>query len=97
MKPPLSPSTPYKMLVMKVFAPDNKKVQETRIFKAVKGHVFNEGGIQRCLDDMADYLEKKYPGQDFRLVELSGGRFNFINATGEAQPEQIVFEAHVEG
>jgi hypothetical protein len=92
---PKSPSTPYHALVLKIFAPGNKKVLATKIYKAGKGHVFNEDGVQRILEDMGDQLERQLPGQDFRLVELSGGRFNFINVTEELPPDEILFEANV--
>lgn len=82
-KQPSSPSTPWRRLTLKVFGLGNKKVLHTKICKAAKGHVFNEDGIQRILEEMADVLERQLPNQEFRLVELGHGRFNFINETKE--------------
>jgi hypothetical protein len=77
--------TPYRKLVMKIFAPGNQKVLHTRIHKAKKGEVFNESGVQRLLEEMAGILERQLPDQQFHIVELSGGRFNFVNMTKETK------------
>lgn len=95
-KQPSSPSTPWRRLTLKIFAAGNKKVLHTKICKAAKGHVFNEDGIQRILEEMADVLERQLPQQEFRLVELGHGRFNFINETKAEEPdERILFRTSV--
>jgi uncharacterized protein YejL (UPF0352 family) len=93
---PKSPSTPWRRLTLKVFALGNKKVLHTKVCKAAKGHVFNEDGIQRILEEMSDVLERQLPQQEFRLVELGHGRFNFINETKAEEPDEaIIFRASV--
>lgn len=87
--------TPYRVLEMKIFAQGNKRLLERRVFHVGPGQVFNDAGIDRAVDATVDYLDQTYPGQDFRLVKLSGGRFNFINITGETPQEEILFETDV--
>jgi hypothetical protein len=70
--------TDLKTLRFRVFEPGNKISHLTTI-QARPGMVFTEEGIQRELEKFSEMLDKTFPQQQFRLVELSRGQFNFIN------------------
>lgn len=86
------------MIVYKI---GNKEILHRRVVKAGKGRVFNEQGIENALDELAGILERQLPGQEFRLVELSGGRFKFFNETpvfvnlGKVKDVELLFSADI--
>lgn len=91
-----SPSTPYKRLEMLVYKKGNEEILHRRVFKAVKGRVFSEQGVENALTEMALMIEQHLPDREFRLVELSGGRFKFFDETPEKDPnEGILFRADI--
>lgn len=101
MEKPKSPSTPYHRLEMTVYKVGNREILHRRVCKATKGKVFSEEGVEAALNELADTLEKELPNQEFRLVELSGGRFKFMNETkpfvnlGEVRDVNILFKADI--
>lgn len=92
-----SPSTPYKRLEMLIYKKGNEEILHRRVFKAVKGRVFSEQGIENALMEMALLIEQHLPDREFRLVELSGGRFKFFDETPVKDPnEGLLFKAEIE-
>jgi hypothetical protein len=52
----------------------------TRILKPKPGHHWNDAGVDEILDWVGDQLEKRYPGEEFRIAPAGPGCFNFIHA-----------------
>jgi hypothetical protein len=67
-----------KRIRVKIFAPGNKQ-GNALIIKAPKGKQFTEQGIAAHLDNIANQLEKAYPKDDFRMIELRDGQVNFVH------------------
>src|SRR5271155_4906090 len=49
-------------------------------FDAPRGQHWNQQSIETCLDRVIDYLDKKYPRWEFRMIALDIGRYNFVFA-----------------
>lgn len=66
--------------------PKGKRVR--RNFIAGPGQAWTEGGLEDLLDQYADTLAQKFPGVEFRLVEVKHSeQFNFIHADAEKQSD----------
>lgn len=68
-------------LEVRVFDPGNATSACVSL-KAPRGRGFTEDNILGRLDHLEKQLEEKYPGREFRLVEIGGGRFNFVWISG---------------
>ncbi len=66
---------------MQIFGPENGPVKRHK-FTAGAGRVFTEDGITAVLEHVGNHLEQKFPGQDFRMIELGESEFNFVWAGG---------------
>jgi hypothetical protein len=56
----------------------------TRILRPKPGHHWNDAGIDELLDWVGAELEKRYPGEDFRMTPVGIGGYNFIH-TGKRE------------
>lgn len=77
---------------IKIFDPANKKVLQRIRFRAPKGRVFIEEGINANLDKLSTILDDKLPSHHYRLVVIDKEHYNFVwdnnhILTGEAYAE----------
>lgn len=68
-------------LEVRVFGPGNA-TSDCISLKAPRGRGFADKDVTTRLDHLAIQLEEKYPGREFRLVEMGSGRFNFVWVSG---------------
>ncbi len=66
-----------KALKLKVFTPGNKG-GFVRTVRAPKGRRFTEDGIEGVLVQMAGEIEKQWPNEEYSLVPIGAGAFNFV-------------------
>jgi len=59
------------------------KKRKTAIYHAPKGQLFTEQAVDDVLSSLAASLEKKMPGEEFRLVPLGKFKFNLVSITRE--------------
>ena len=65
-------------LTIKIFQPDGLS-HVTRIVRAPAGKHFPEHGVDGVLDEIAEEIERRAPGVEYRLVEIGDkGCFNFV-------------------
>ncbi|MGH9780336.1 MAG: hypothetical protein ACRD33_00835 [Candidatus Acidiferrales bacterium] len=76
--------TKLHIIRVKIFGPENGEPRRHR-FRAGNGHIFTEEGVASVLEHVGNHLEQKFPGQDFRMVEIGEGEFNFVWA-GSRKP-----------
>lgn len=60
-----------------------RKRRTTRRWTAPSGRAFNEAGVAQILDQVAQGLERTFPDDNLRLVDLGDGRFNIIHPSAE--------------
>jgi hypothetical protein len=70
-------TTLVKRVTVRIFHPYNKR-SGIRSYSAKAGKGINELGIQNILDSCGEFIEKKFPGHEYRLVELGMYRYNFV-------------------
>lgn len=70
--------TRLKTIRVKIFDPGNKQGAPL-IIRAPNGRQFTEKGVAAHLDNIANQLETRYPKDEFRMIELTGGQFNFVH------------------
>jgi hypothetical protein len=75
---------PLKKLVIKVFNRNNQAAKTHQI-TADNGRIFVD--VSPILNRFAEQIEKQWPEDEYRMVELGPGRFNFI-WVGPRKPEQ---------
>jgi len=49
-------------------------------FRAPPGRVYMEDSREKVIEHVIDYLDKKYPYWDFRIVEVGATQVNFVYA-----------------
>jgi hypothetical protein len=68
---------PIKQIEIKIFLPGGKRRRRLLMLAAADRH-FTEDGIQNYLGRMAAKVEHELPGIEYRMIELGGGRYNFV-------------------
>lgn len=63
---------------MRVILPSHWRPNPGHTFHASPGCSFKENHIESAVEDFINYLDKSYPGVDFRMVKVGPGKFNFI-------------------
>ena len=63
---------------IKIFAPGNRKREVLR-YRAPQGKTFTEEGVEQILSTVAQNLEQRFPGEEYKLVPCAGGRYTFAN------------------
>lgn len=63
---------------VKVFASDHKAFERFRFSPVTKGVEYSEPGVKQIIAEMVEHLKLQYPGNDFRVVELSDRSFNIL-------------------
>ena len=66
-----------KRIEVRIFAPGNKTSHAIHLFAGDR-KAFTQQGIDSILENCANDIEKRFPGEEYRLVELTGNRFNFV-------------------
>lgn len=69
----------HTQLAIKVFDLGNKRATHRRITPK-PGHHWNDKGVDEVLDHIAEDLEKRFPAEEFRVVQVGPGAYNFIHA-----------------
>ena len=67
----------FKLVLMRVFNIGNKGSYVTR-HRARPGHVITEEAVDKLLDQVADQIEKRFPEQEYEMVEVGEAQFNFV-------------------
>lgn len=76
----------FKMVEVRVFNIENKGSYLTR-HRARPGHIIAEDVVDKLLDQIADQIEKRFPGHDYQMVEVGEARFNFVWRGRREAPE----------
>ena len=63
---------------MRVILPSHWRRNRGHTFHAGPGREFKDSHIESCIEDFTNYLDRVYPGVDFRMVKVGPGKFNFI-------------------
>jgi hypothetical protein len=63
---------------IRIFHPGNRKHEDYR-FSSPPGKLWTPEGIDAQLAHTAEELEKRFAGEEYRLVPLGGNRFNFVH------------------
>jgi hypothetical protein len=64
---------------------DGKRV--ARCLHTPPGQFLSERGVNALLLQEAERVEQFFPGVEFRLVPLRGGKFNFVEIRSDVTPE----------
>jgi hypothetical protein len=75
----------YKVVQVRVFNIGNDGFT-TRRFKAAAGQGFNDHGIEGLLERIVDDLEKRFPAEDFTVVQVGPASYNFVWKGKRAAP-----------
>lgn len=67
----------FKLVIVRVFNIGNKGSYVTR-HRARPGHGISEEAIDKRLEQVADQIEKRFPGHEYRMVEVGEAQFNFV-------------------
>lgn len=67
----------FRKVKAKIFFPGNQKHLPLE-HRAPNGQGITEDGIAKWLENVSSAIEKKFPGHEYRMVELSACSFNFI-------------------
>lgn len=70
-------STSRKQIQVKLFLPGNKKFRLETI-RAPKGQCFTSSGEDFVLAKVAVELEKNFPGDEYTMVQVGKGKYNFV-------------------
>lgn len=76
----------WKTLTVRVI-PAEGHPRKRKVFRAPAGKLYVADGIDKLLDHVADYLEKRHPHWEFRLVELAPNVFNFVYVGLKEDPQ----------
>jgi hypothetical protein len=68
----------FKRVVIKVFAPGNRK-SKTILQCAPEGKVFTSEGIDQLLEHISAQVERAYPTEEYRLAPVGSAQFNFVH------------------
>lgn len=83
----------FKLVIVRVFTPGNKDSFVMR-HKARAGHVITQAAVDILLDRVTDQVDKRFPDDEFRFVDLGDAHFNFVwHAKREAPGTQERAEA----
>lgn len=66
-----------KRITVKVFAPGNKQ-STLQAFMAQSGEGITPEGIENILNDIAEQIDKHWPDEEYGLVAMGQGAFNFV-------------------
>ena len=71
------PRAVAKRLEVRIFAPGNKSSHAIHLFAGDR-RMFTEEGVSEILEKVATDIAQRFPNEEYRLVELSEGKFNFV-------------------
>lgn len=66
-----------KYVTVRIFWPKNER-SALRNYKAGPKQGINSEGVTHILEECSTFIEKKWPKDEYRLVELAPNRFNFV-------------------
>jgi hypothetical protein len=69
---------PLKQLRIKVFQPGNTSCKQHRLH-VPKGMIVKPGGEFDVLGRIADDLERTFPTEEFEMIEVGRGAYNFVH------------------
>lgn len=75
---------PIKHLEFKLCAPGLKRPLRNTMH-APNGKAFTASGVENIITALADRIEKQFPADEFRLVPIGRGKFNFVHAGQRAE------------
>ena len=74
----------WKRVTIRTFNVENRG-SFVRTFRARPGNGYSEKNIEKLLEQVAEQIERRFPGHEYELVELGEARFNFV-WRGRQQP-----------
>lgn len=89
-------STLVRKLTIRIFDLGNKRSKVTFI-TAGNHKAWNEDQVQAHLERIADTLDKEYPTEEFRMMELGAGRYNFIHNGHRQNFHEIISVESING
>jgi hypothetical protein len=70
-----------KSITVKIFPPrDSKEKLYVKTHTAPARRIFLDDGVDDLLKQYADYIEKRWPGVDYKLVNVGPRAYNFVPA-----------------
>ena len=75
-----------KRIQIRLFAPGNQKSNCIHLHAGPR-KAFTREGIEAILENCANDLEQKFPGEEYRLVELAKDSFNFVWVESKTIPD----------
>lgn len=67
-----------KSVKIRIFEPGNKR-SKLVIQRAPARHVFNDKGVDVILVKTAEQIEQRWPAEDYSLIPVGPGAFNFVH------------------
>lgn len=65
-------------ITVKIFTPHNTRAKKKILTPPQRGTGWNSSHIDQILHNIAEDLEKRYPGHEYRMVPIGPKSFNFI-------------------
>ncbi len=81
------PKVGRKNLTVKVRFLDHSTV--VRKLRAPAGKLLTDKGVDQVLEQLAGQIESEFPKQEFRLVPLRDGNFNFVEVAVDSAEESV--------
>jgi hypothetical protein len=86
---------PHKRIEIRIFTPGNKN-SKLHIVQAAPGRTYPDAQIDKILETFADNLETAAPNEEYELVDVGPGRFNFVWRATKAAPAAGLMETSSE-
>lgn len=84
----------YKRIEIRIFGPENKD-SKLHIVQAQPGAHYPESQVEDILGNVVEKLETSAPDDEYEIVEIGPGRFNFVWRGRKPSPaeQQITYPA----
>ena len=69
---------PLKTFVVRIVPKVGEGAEEKRTFHAPSGRHWTEENVEETFEKVVDYLDRKYPAWEFRMVNVGNGQVNFV-------------------
>lgn len=68
---------PLKQIHIRMIPPEGHQ-EDAYTFRAPAGRHYTEESEQTAVEKVVEYLDKKYPWWEFKMVRVGRGKYNFI-------------------
>ena len=76
--------TVFNRVNFKVYAPDNRKVDDRIEFRPPLGCYYDQSCFEQLVESLYVRLDETYPGQAFKIVQVGRNSFNVVRQLGHA-------------